>query len=213
MLSTKIENFFLDKFSISDKPELTLMKRNLFLGNPGLFLDELKKTNNCQFLDPKIVSQGFGTFSFVKFSLFTTSTTCYFMILSSVLLHRKANSYTVTRGLRNFVKNLHFVLMGTGVAYAAKVKNHYDLIDNIVETSDMTEEECLNLLEKTYSGEFSLGKREERRMLLSEKENKEFKSSIKILRETGEKKDKEDFMYDIGEIVRSRNFKAAFDIF
>lgn len=103
--------------------------------------------------------------------------------------------------------------MGTGVAYAAKVKNHYDLIDNIVETSDMTEEECLNLLEKTYSGEFSLGKREERRMLLSEKENKEFKSSIKILRETGEKKDKEDFMYDIGEIVRSRNFKAAFDIF
>lgn len=212
MLTSKIEKYFIELLS-PNKSELTVMKRNLLLANPALFLNELKETKNCQLLDPKILSQGFGTLSSFRFLTFTTSATCYFMVLASVIANRRANSYTVSQGLRNFSRNIHYVLFGSSLAYFVKVKNHYEQIDSVVDKADMTEEECLSLLEKAYSGQFSKVKNEIRRVKLFNQKKDELKKAVNILNKRIRKiAGKDEIEQGMEDIVKSRNFQAAFDV-
>lgn len=213
MLSSKFENLLLQYLS-QEKPELTLMKRNLLLTNPRIFLKELKETKNCHLLDPKVLSQGFGSFSCVKFLLAGSSTACYLSLLGSVLRHRRADAYTVTQGLRLFANNLHYVLFGTGVAYGVKVKYHYDLIDSVVEKSKISHDECLSLLEKAYSGDMFSRKGEERRNELVKEEQDALDTAVENLqaKKNESKTGQDELEQETEAIVMSRNFKAAFDL-
>lgn len=215
MLTDKFENILLQYFSV-EKPELTLLKRNLLLTNPRIFLKELKETKNCHLLDPKVLSQGFGTSSSVKFLLTGSSTACYISILASVLMHRRVDSYTVTRGLRLFTNNLHYVLFGTAALYGVKVKKHYDLIDSIVEKSSITKDECLSLLDRAYSGEIFSGDGETRRTeLFNEKKNEldEAVEKLRVKSNTAHDHSVEGELQEkVEEVVLSRNFKTAFDL-
>lgn len=111
--------------------------------------------------------------------------------------------------MRQFSKKIHYVFLASTALYMAKMKKHYNLIDEIVERSELTEEQCLKLFEKNFDKEAITRKEEDKRMEFFQNEGENLKESLK--KRGGVFEGIGGIEKEIKSVILRRNFKAAFD--